>query len=385
MVSAARTARSGSSSWAAGTPNSAMAESPSELLDGPAEAFEVRADAGVVGAEDSANVLGIELLGLAAVKSVRSAKQDGDELPLLARQDCANGERERLPARAGSWPRIRLWSSCRRSLGSIPSSATSVLSRLTVRRKCVRLPSRAVEGEHELGTQVLVERMLRDEHFELGHKLAGSPEGEVRVETPLERGEAELVQPGDLRGDSVLVEDVRERSPPPEGKRSSKHLGGPGGFVLEQGPTRHERGARSALRRAGRDRSEGCSRSDASPAPRPRHPPPRRAGGSARSFETWNQSFRRASGGLSGQSTSTIRSVDTTSFGCINSSASSVRCVGDPIRRRDAVVDDLERAQHSEFQRLLMTPDPIESTTRSAQSRAMSAQRPARHARRPRD
>ena len=76
--------------------------------------------------------------------------------------------------------------------------------------------------------------MLRDEYFELGHELAGSPKGEVRVETPLERGEAELAQPGDLRGDGVLMEYVRERSIPPQSKRSSKELGGAGGFLLEQ-------------------------------------------------------------------------------------------------------------------------------------------------------
>ena len=141
-----------------------------------------------------------------------------------------------------------------------------------------------------------------------------------------------------------------ERLPPPEGKRRRSSLARPGGLVLEQWP----RGACEALEArcielieidpkevAGRTRLQHLPAASSAP----------RGSRIRRSFETWNQSFRRASGGFVGQSTSTIRSVDTTSFGCCKSSASSVRCVGEPIRRRDAVVDDLDRAEHPEFQR----------------------------------
>jgi hypothetical protein len=98
------------------------------------------------------------------------------------------------------------------------------------------MPPGAVEGKHELSTHVLAEWVLRGEHCELGYELAGAPEGEVRVETPLQRREAKLVQPGDFGRDGVLVEDVSERPPAPKGERSSKHLGAPGGLVLKRGP-----------------------------------------------------------------------------------------------------------------------------------------------------
>ena len=143
-------------------------------------------------------------------------------------------------------------------------------------------------------------------------------ECEVRVETPLQHGKAKLVQPGDLRRDRVLVEDVRERSPPPEGERSSKHLGGPGGFVLEHG----RRGMSEALEArcvepveidpkgiAGRTRLQYRGRG----IPRP-------AGLEARPAETWNQSFRRLR-----------RMVD--------------RHVDDPVRRRPRWVDQGRRKQ----------------------------------------
>ena len=183
-----------------------------------------------------------------------------------------------------------------------------------------------------------------------GTSSPARPSDEVRVETPLERREAELVQPGDLRRDGVLVEYVRERSSRQRASARRSSSAARAGSLLEQWPRRHERGARSAPRRVGRDRYEGCSRSDASPA-RPRHPPPRRAGGSPAASRRGTRASGGPSAGSSSQSTSTIRSVDTISFGCIKSSASSVRCIGDPIWRRDAVVDDLERPQHSEFQR----------------------------------
>jgi hypothetical protein len=59
--------------------------------------------------------------------------------------------------------------------------------RLTVCRERLRLSPDAVEGEHELGAQVLAEGMLRDQHFELRDQLASPAEGEVGVETILHR------------------------------------------------------------------------------------------------------------------------------------------------------------------------------------------------------
>ena len=44
--------------------------------------------------------------------------------------------------------------------------------RLTVRRKRVRLPAGAVEGEHELAAEVLPIWMLRDQRLQFGDQFA---------------------------------------------------------------------------------------------------------------------------------------------------------------------------------------------------------------------
>jgi hypothetical protein len=245
-----------------------------ELLDGPAEALEIGANMGVVGAEDGTDVLGIELHA-ARREFGEVGEQDGDELPLRARR--AGARRGRTAAdEAGivaEDPPLELLQALARF---DPELGHERLPHLTVRGKCLRMPPGAVEGEHELSTQVLAERVLRGEQCELGYELAAAPEGEVRVETPLQRREAKLVQPGDFGRDGVLVEDVRKRPPAPKGERSSKHLGATGGLVLERGPrglsealearrvelveidpkgvagrTRLQHGGRGVLRRAG--------------------------------------------------------------------------------------------------------------------------------------
>jgi hypothetical protein len=80
------------------------------------------------------------------------------------------------------------------------------------------MPSSAVEGEQELGAQVLTERMLRDEYFELGQSSPARAR-ERSVGTTLERGEAELRsrrprETASSMGSSATVD--------PTGKRSSK-------------------------------------------------------------------------------------------------------------------------------------------------------------------
>jgi hypothetical protein len=63
-----------------------------ELLDRPPESLELRAQAGVVGPQQTAHVLGIHLLGLRR-EAHEVREQNPDDLPLLARGRCPLDER----------------------------------------------------------------------------------------------------------------------------------------------------------------------------------------------------------------------------------------------------------------------------------------------------
>ena len=209
-----------------------------KLLDAAAEALELGAYVRVVRHERCAKVLGVEPLG--GCREVGEvSEEDGDDLPLLAPRGCARG-----PAAEGGvlaeYPSVKLLQLLARLDAQLLVERPP---RLTVRRQCFRLPSGAVEREHELGAQVLAERMLGDQHLELRDQLAGAAEGKVGVEAVLHRLEPQLVQPGDLRRNGVLVEDVLERPPAPEGECSSERLTRPCGLVLEHSA----RGACEAL------------------------------------------------------------------------------------------------------------------------------------------
>jgi hypothetical protein len=90
---------------------------------------------------------------------------------------------------------------------------------LAVGGKCLRLPARAVEGEHELGTRPLAERLLRDVGLELTDEGRVAVKCEVRLEALLERRQAKLLQPQRLGADEGLIGEVAKRRPPPERKR----------------------------------------------------------------------------------------------------------------------------------------------------------------------
>jgi hypothetical protein len=133
------------------------------LLDGPTEAFEIGTNVGVVGAEDSANVLRIELpVGRGEIGEV--GEQDGDEFPLFARR--APARRGRTAADEGGVvaedPPVELHHALARL---DPELADQRPPSLTVRGERVRLSSGAVQGEHELGAHVLPVGLLRDERL----------------------------------------------------------------------------------------------------------------------------------------------------------------------------------------------------------------------------
>ena len=69
--------------------------------------------------------------------------------------------------------------------------------RLPIDLEGLGLPARAVEGAHELRAKPLAERMLADERLELPDELGVTAELEVGLDSALERGETELLEPAD--------------------------------------------------------------------------------------------------------------------------------------------------------------------------------------------
>jgi hypothetical protein len=84
MAIAARTARSGSSSWTTGAPKSRHHRVADELLDRAAVALELRAEARMVRRQQSAHVLRVELFGPRG-EADEVDEHDRDDLSLLAR------------------------------------------------------------------------------------------------------------------------------------------------------------------------------------------------------------------------------------------------------------------------------------------------------------
>ena len=62
-------------------------------------------------------------------------------------------------------------------------------TRLLIGLERLRLPSGAVEREHQLGSEAFSERVLADERFQLAHELGVVSGGEVVFDSLLEAGE----------------------------------------------------------------------------------------------------------------------------------------------------------------------------------------------------
>ena len=82
--------------------------------------------------------------------------------------------------------------------GSRPDLRDQGPARLAVGLGGVGLPPGAVEGEHALGVEALVGRVLGDQHLELGDHLPVSAGGELGVDRQLDRSQVELLEPADL-------------------------------------------------------------------------------------------------------------------------------------------------------------------------------------------
>ena len=75
------------------------------------------------------------------------------------------------------------------------------------------LPPRPVEREHELGAEPLAEGMLHGERLQLRHERELTAECEFRVDSFLNRGEAQLLEALDLHTCEWLELEVGERLP----------------------------------------------------------------------------------------------------------------------------------------------------------------------------
>ena len=123
----------------------------------------------------------------------------------------------------------------------------------------VRLPPGAIQGDHQLAAQSLVERIVEHELLELGHELRAAAELELGPEAPLRDREAQIAQALDHGTGERLEREVGERRAPPLRERLPVERGRPPRRRPTPAPTRRRpRGARR------------CRRSSASGATRTR-------------------------------------------------------------------------------------------------------------------
>jgi hypothetical protein len=84
------------------------------------------------------------------------------------------------------------------------------------------LPPASVEGQHQLATKTLAERMLRGEPLEFAHHLGMALPLEVGLESFLEAVEPQLLESCDLVLGEAVEGDVGEGSPTPQAERRSE-------------------------------------------------------------------------------------------------------------------------------------------------------------------
>ena len=98
--------------------------------------------------------------------------------------------------------------------------------RLLVGLQRFRLPTRAVQREHQLPARPLAQRVSGDERLELGDEISLAPEREVGVDPFLDGGQAQLLEAGDLLLRERVEGEVGKRRAAPELQRlAEQHRG----------------------------------------------------------------------------------------------------------------------------------------------------------------
>ena len=89
----------------------------------------------------------------------------------------------------------------------------------------LRLPAAPVEREHQLRAELLAQWVCADELLELADERPVRAELQVGGDSPLERGQPELLQAADRGLGEGVVGEVRQRRPSPQRERLPQVLG----------------------------------------------------------------------------------------------------------------------------------------------------------------
>ena len=106
-----------------------------------------------------------------------------------------------------------------------PEPVDQRFARSAVGLERLRLPSRAVQRQHQLRSEPFSQRVLRDELLQLAHQLAGSAGRQLRIDSLLQSGEPDLLEALDRRPRKRLEREVGERRPAPKAERLPQELG----------------------------------------------------------------------------------------------------------------------------------------------------------------
>ena len=90
----------------------------------------------------------------------------------------------------------------------------------------LRLPARAVKRHHQLGSQALPVRLLRDQRLELADQVRVAAECEVGLDPLLQCGKALPVEPPGFQPGKRLSSKLGQRRPPPELESLAQELRG---------------------------------------------------------------------------------------------------------------------------------------------------------------
>src|SRR5262249_22146153 len=101
--------------------------------------------------------------------------------------------------------------------------------------ECVPRPVGAVEAEHQLAKQSLLERVLADELLELADQSRAAAGCQLSADPSLQREEPSFFQPLRLRAERWLRRDVGERMTAPQSERVSEPVTRSGRVVCGSG------------------------------------------------------------------------------------------------------------------------------------------------------
>ena len=120
---------------------------------------------------------------------------------------------------SSSWFRIDALEPLQRSARLETELLAQQLARLPVGLERLGLPARAVEREHQLAAQALLQRIGRGERLELGDELVGAAERELGVDPVHPCGEPQLLEATDLRLRELEQRKLLQRRTTPQLQR----------------------------------------------------------------------------------------------------------------------------------------------------------------------